>query len=68
MDTGREIFVFVKKNKGKFEPRKVSVILETDDDAAISTGLAIGEEVVIGGNFMLDSESRLKAVIKGKVD
>ena len=66
MDTGREIFVFVKKNKGRFSPRKVSILLETDDDAAIGNGLEVGEEVVIGGNFMLDSESRLKAVIQGK--
>ncbi|MCY4513225.1 MAG: efflux RND transporter periplasmic adaptor subunit [Bdellovibrionales bacterium] len=64
MDTGREVFVFVKKDAGRFEPRKVSVILETDNDAAISKGLRPGEEVVIGGNFMLDSESRLKAVIQ----
>ena len=64
MDTGREIFVFVKKDEGRFEPRKVNMILETDNDAAISKGLIPGEEVVIGGNFMLDSESRLKAVIQ----
>lgn len=65
MDTGRESFVFVKKDKGKFEPRKVSVFLETDDDAAIASGVMHGEEIVVGGNFMLDSESRLKAVIQG---
>ena len=64
MDTGRESFVFVKKNEGKFEPRKVNVILETDHEAAISGKLIPDEEVVIGGNFMLDSESRLKAVIQ----
>lgn len=65
MDTGREAFVFVKKGEGKFEPRKVSVILETDSEAAIGDALSPGEEVVVGGNFMLDSESRLKAVIRG---
>lgn len=64
MDTGRESFVFVKIGKGKFEPRKVVVFLETDDDAAISNGLTPGEEIVVGGNFMLDSESRLRAVIR----
>lgn len=65
MDTGRETFVFVKKGKGSFEPRKVSVFLETDDEAAISSGLMVGEEVVVGGNFMLDSESQLRAVVQG---
>lgn len=64
MDTGRESFVFVKKENGKFEPRKVVITLETDDDVAISQGLNDGDMVVMGGNFMLDSESRLKAVIQ----
>lgn len=64
MDTGREIFVFVKAGKGKYEPRKVRVTLETSRYAAISHGILEGEEVVVGGNFMLDSESRLQSVIK----
>jgi len=65
MDTGRDIYVFVAKGDGQFEPRKVTVLLETDRDAAIGSGLLPGETVVIGGNFMLDSESRLKGVLKG---
>ena len=64
LDSGREVFVFVKKGEGRFEPRSVIPILETDQYAAIPSGLKVGEEIVIGGNFMLDSESRLKAVIK----
>ena len=64
MDTGREAFVFVKKGQGQFLPRKVHIFLETDDDVAIGNGIKAGEEVVVGGNFMLDSESRLKAVIQ----
>ena len=65
LDTGRETFVFINKGEGSFEPRKVSVFLETDQDIAIDSGVMEGENVVIGGNFMLDSESRLKAVIQG---
>ena len=64
MDTGRESFVFVKKGEGRFSPRRVSVILETDSEAAILGSLRPGDKVVIGGNFMLDSESRLKSVIQ----
>ena len=64
MDTGKETFVFVKKKKGRFEPRKVNVLLETDEFFAIDDTLSEGEEVVVGGNFMLDSESRLKSVLK----
>ena len=63
MDTGREIFVFVKREEGFFVPQKVSISLETDRYVAVVEGVVPGEEVVVGGNFMLDSESRLKAVI-----
>ena len=65
MDTGRDSFIFVKKDKGIFEPRKVNIVLETDEDVALSGGVVPGEEVVIGANFMLDSESRIKSVIQG---
>lgn len=65
MDTGRDTFVFVKTGIGQFEPKRVTVLLETDDQIAIADGLSEGDEVVIDGNFMLDSESRLKAVLKG---
>ena len=62
MDTGREAFVFVKKDEGEFIPRKISILLETDKSVAVTRGVEPGEEVVVGGNFMLDSESRLKAI------
>ena len=64
LDTGRETFVFIRKNENEFEPRKVTVLLETDDDAAVGPQVHPGEEIVVGGNFMLDSESRLKSVIQ----
>ena len=64
MDTGRETFVFVKKEKGHFHPQKITILLETDRYVAVAEGVAPGDEVVVGGNFMLDSESRLKAIIR----
>lgn len=68
MHTGKETLLFVKKDdKGRFEPRKVRVSLQNDEFVAISSGLKEGEEVVVGGNFMIDSESRLKAVLKKAV-
>lgn len=62
MDTGRASFVFVMQEEGKFEPRRVVISFEANDDVAIAEGLEVGEQVVLGGNFMLDSESRLKRV------
>jgi len=64
LDTGRETYVFVKTSEGKYEPRVVHIALETEEDAAIDRGISEGETVVFGGNFMLDSESRLRSVIQ----
>lgn len=64
-DTGKDQFLFVSLGKGKYEPRKVTVLFEAGGFKAIGSGLKDGEKIVIGGNFMLDSESRLKSVIKG---
>lgn len=64
LDTGEDLFVFIKKDKGRFEPRKITKIFETDKYIAVVDGLHEGEEVVTSANFMLDSESRLKSVIR----
>ena len=64
LDTGRDLLVFVKQGDKKFEPRKIIKFFETDDYMAISSGLSAGEEVVTAANFLIDSESRLKSVIK----
>ena len=65
MDTGVDTYVFLKKDKGIFEPKKIRVVLETESEAAIAGGVSAGEVVVVGANFLIDSESRLKAVIQG---
>lgn len=64
-DTGRELFVFIRTSNGGFEPRLITKLYETEEYFAVLAGVNPGEEVVSSGNFMLDSESRLKAVIKG---
>lgn len=68
MDTGKETFVFIKNDNSKIEPRKVVTGYETDDRVALVDGVKEGEEVVVGANFMLDSESRLNAVINRSSD
>ncbi|MEZ4871973.1 MAG: efflux RND transporter periplasmic adaptor subunit [Bdellovibrionales bacterium] len=64
MDTGRETFIFVKSQDGNFEPINITVLMETDDRIAIAGSVHEGDEVVVGGNFMLDSESRLNSVLR----
>jgi Cu(I)/Ag(I) efflux system membrane fusion protein len=61
MDTGEQAWVFVGNGKGGFEPRKVAIRFRSGDDVAIESGLSGGEEIVTSANFLIDSESRLRA-------
>ncbi|MFZ5532768.1 MAG: efflux RND transporter periplasmic adaptor subunit [Pseudomonadota bacterium] len=61
VDAGSAQHVFVVPAPGRFEPRPVTLGLRLPDRLEIRTGLAAGEEVVVAGVFLLDSESRLRA-------
>ncbi|MCB0379192.1 MAG: efflux RND transporter periplasmic adaptor subunit [Bdellovibrionales bacterium] len=65
MDTGTDQFVFINKGEGKFEPKNVRILIETASEAAIAGSISSGDEVVVGANFLIDSESRLRSVIQG---
>lgn len=65
VDTGGVQYVFVDKGAGKFEPRRVAVGARSGEKVEIRSGVAEGETVVTTGNFLLDSESRLRAAIEG---
>lgn len=60
VDTGRKQHVFVLQGD-RFEPRTVSVGAQLADRVEIRDGLTEGEQVVVAGVFLLDSESRLRA-------
>jgi multidrug efflux pump subunit AcrA (membrane-fusion protein) len=61
LDTGTRRLVFVATGPGRFEPREVRVGVRSAGKAEVLSGLAEGEQVVIKANFLLDSESRLRA-------
>ncbi len=63
LNTGERELVFVEKSEGEFEPRVVKAGLRTDDYTEIIYGLKAGEKVVTSANFLVDSESRLKAAL-----
>ena len=52
---------------GYFEPRRVETGWRADDRVEIVKGLMPGERIVVSGNFLLDSESRMKAAALGIV-
>jgi RND family efflux transporter MFP subunit len=64
IDSGVRKRVFVSREKGKYEAREVTLGVEGNDYMfEVIEGLAEGEEIVVSGQFMLDSESRLKEAI-----
>lgn len=65
LDTGVRKILFVSKGEGIFEPRDVSVGVKTEEGVEIKEGVKEGEVVVTSGNFLIDSESRLKSAIEG---
>ncbi len=67
VDTGEAQYVFVALPGGRFEPRQVRVGARSDSKAQVLEGLRDGDTVVTTGNFLLDSESRIRASIEGAV-
>jgi multidrug efflux pump subunit AcrA (membrane-fusion protein) len=65
MDTGERKIVFVSKGNGLFEPRSVETGLRTEGRIQVLAGVMAGEEVVVRANFLLDSESRIRAALNG---
>jgi RND family efflux transporter MFP subunit len=66
VDMGEHQYVFVARGPGQFEPRSVKVGTSVADDVQVVSGLSEGETVVTTGNFLLDSESRLRSAIAGR--
>ena len=62
--TGRNERVIVALGEGRFEARTVKAGIESGDWVEISRGLKPGEEVVVSGQFLIDSESSIKASFK----
>jgi membrane fusion protein, copper/silver efflux system len=65
MTTGTRSIVFVAKEGGRFEPREVETGTRVDAYFEIREGLQPGDQVVTQANFLVDSESRLKAALAG---
>ena len=63
LDSGLRKIVFVHKGEGRFEPREVTTGTRSSGRYEIVHGLAEGESVAASANFLLDSESRLRAAI-----
>jgi Cu(I)/Ag(I) efflux system membrane fusion protein len=61
LDSGQRKVVFVDRGAGHYEPRAVDTGWRSDGLVEILRGLDPGERVVVSGQFLLDSESRLRS-------
>jgi Cu(I)/Ag(I) efflux system membrane fusion protein len=61
LDSGLKKTIFVDKGNGVFEPRQVETGSYYNDRVEITQGIMPGERIVVSGNFLIDSESRMKS-------
>ncbi len=65
IDSGTRTIVYVDTGDGIFEPRRVETGWRLGRQVQITGGLMPGEKVVVSGNFLIDSESRMKTAASG---
>jgi Cu(I)/Ag(I) efflux system membrane fusion protein len=63
VDSGQRKIAFVDRGKGRLEPRPVRTGWHSSDRVEILEGLSPGERVAVSGQFLLDSESGLRAAL-----
>ena len=60
IQTGKRNVVIVAQGDGRFVPVDVEVGLDSNGQAEIRKGLAAGQNVVVSGQFLVDSEASLR--------
>lgn len=63
--TGTRAVAIVRKASGEFEPRELKLGADLGDQLEVAEGLAEGDQVVSSGQFLVDSEARLRSVLGG---
>jgi RND family efflux transporter MFP subunit len=64
IDTGVRQVVLVEMGEGTFEPRQIKIGVRGGGKVQVVAGVSPGERVVVKANFLLDSESRLRAALE----
>lgn len=60
--TGKRSLVMVATEGGRYAPVEVTLGREVGDRTVIASGLSQGQQVVVSGQFLLDSEASLKGI------
>jgi len=63
LESGERQIVFIHRGGGKLEWRRVKLGARVEDWVEVTEGLSEGEHVVTSANFLIDSESQLRAAI-----
>jgi Cu(I)/Ag(I) efflux system membrane fusion protein len=63
IDLGTEQRVIIRAADGSFIPRQVQVLRSSREKTAVAAGLEPGEEVVVSGLFLIDSEANLRGAL-----
>ena len=61
--TGTRAVAIVRKGDGSFEPREVKLGADLGEQLEVLQGLTEGDQVVASGQFLVDSEARLRSVL-----
>ncbi len=66
MQTGSRNYAFRDDGEGRLSPVEISIGLKDDGYYEVLAGLAAGDRVVTSANFLLDSESSIRAANEGQ--
>lgn len=64
IDTGKEQRVITVDDAGRFVPKMVKVLHESQQQTGIGTGLNEGDTVVVSGLFLIDSEANITGALE----
>lgn len=60
--TGTRTVVMVAEGEGRYRPTQVEIGPERNDETVILSGLVEGQQVVVSGQFLIDSEASLRGM------
>ena len=61
---GDRRFVFVDAGEGRLQPRAIETGLRDGERLEVLSGLAAGDSIVVSGNYLVASESRLGSALE----
>jgi RND family efflux transporter MFP subunit len=65
IDTGLRQVAFIARGGGHFQPRDVTLGLgDSNGMVQVLSGLSVGDQVVVSGQFLLDADSRMQEAVR----